>query len=233
VHGPNESGKSSTMDLIRGVLFGFPPLRRDGDAALREPKGGGQRSGRIDLVDRDGRVIRVERTHGSAVRVTDPEGEPLGDAALARMLGIADRALFDQVQSFDATDLARLDLLDDPAVRAGVLASAVLGGGGGAAPVLKDLRGRADALYLRSGENQPYAHALRRAKDARRALREAEDEAARLADAEDGLAAATARVADAEVRLAEAARTRESLRRLIDLRAARIRLADLEGSAPP
>ncbi|MFM8612300.1 MAG: AAA family ATPase, partial [Actinomycetota bacterium] len=204
VHGPNESGKSSTMDLIRGVLFGFPALRRDGSAPLREPRGGGARSGRIDLVDADGRRIVVERTHGAAVRVTGADGDPVGDAALSRALGIADRALFDQVQSFDSADLARIDLLDDPSVRAGVLASAVLGAGGGAGPVLKDLRERGDALYLKSGENQPYAHALRRVKDARRVLREAEAEAAALADAEDGLAGAAERVARGEADLAEA-----------------------------
>jgi uncharacterized protein YhaN len=232
VHGPNESGKSSTMDLIRGVLFGFPALRRDGSAPLREPRGGGQRAGRIDLVDADGRRIVVERTHGSAVRVTGADGDPVGEAALSRALGIADRALFDQVQSFDAVDLARIDLLDDPAVRAGVLASAVLGAGGGAGPVLKDLRERADALYLRSGENQPYAHALRRVKDARRVLREVEAEAAALATAEDGLAEATERVARAEADLAEAARARDALRRRLELRAAIERVAELQAAAP-
>lgn len=233
VHGPNESGKSSTMDLIRGVLFGFPALRRDGAAPLREPRGGGARSGRIDLLDAAGRRIVVERTHGSAVRVTGADGDPVGDAALSRALGIADRALFDQVQSFDSVDLARIDLLDDPSVRAGVLASAVLGAGGGAGPVLKDLRERGDALYLRSGENQPYAHALRRVKDARRVLREAEAEAAALAGAEDGLAEAAERVARAEADLADAVRARDGLRRLLDLRAAGARCAELEAAAPP
>ncbi len=233
VHGPNESGKSSTMDLIRGVLFGFPALRRDGAAPLREPRGGGARSGRIDLLDADGRRIVVERTHGSSVRVTGADGDPVGDAALSRALGIADRALFDQVQSFDSVDLARIDLLDDPSVRAGVLASAVLGAGGGAGPVLKDLRERGDALYLRSGENQPYAHALRRVKDARRVLRDAEAEAAALTGAEDGLAAAAERVARVEADLVEAMRARDGLRRLLDLRAAGERVAELEAAAPP
>jgi len=233
VHGPNESGKSSTMDLIRGVLFGFPALRRDGSAPLREPRGGGQRSGRIDLVDADGRRIAVERTHGSAVRVTGADGDPVGDAALSRVLGIADRALFDQVQSFDSVDLARIDLLDDPSVRAGVLASAVLGAGGGAGPVIKDLRERADALYLKSGENQPYAHALRRVKDARRVLREAEAEAAALATAQDGLAEAAERVTRAEADLADAVRVRDALRQRLDLHAALARAAELERTAPP
>ena len=75
IHGPNESGKSSTMQLIRGVLFGFPALR--GEGPRREPKGGGQRSGRVDIVGEDGRRFRVERTHGSAVAIADADGEPV------------------------------------------------------------------------------------------------------------------------------------------------------------
>ena len=86
IHGPNESGKSSTMQLIRGVLFGFPALR--GEGPRREPKGGGQRSGRVDIVTEDGRRFRVERTHGSSVVITDEHGEPVGDAAHQRRFDV-------------------------------------------------------------------------------------------------------------------------------------------------
>ena len=119
IHGPNESGKSSTMQLIRGVLFGFPRLQ--GEGPRREPKGGGQRSGRVDIVADDGRRLRIERA-GSSLTVTDHEGVPVGDAAFAHALGIASAELFDRVQTFDSKDLAWMGLLDDPSVRAGVLA---------------------------------------------------------------------------------------------------------------
>ena len=175
VHGPNESGKSSTMELLRGVLFGFPALDRRTTGPLREPKGGGQRSGRVDLTAADGRRYRIERTHGSRERATDlADGREVGGEELRRAIGIGSAALFDTVQTFDARDLARLDLLDDGEVRASVLASAVLGGGTGTQDVLAELSTRADALYKPNGTNQPYVVQLRAVTEARKALREAE-----------------------------------------------------------
>jgi uncharacterized protein YhaN len=230
IHGPNESGKSSTMQLIRGVLFGFPALR--GEGPRREPKGGGQRSGRVDIVADDGRRFRVERTHGSSVVITDAHGEPVGDAALMRALGITSVDLFDRVQTFDSRDLASMGLLDDPSVRAGVLASAVLGGGAGAEPVLTALQKRADALYKKQGENQPYAHALKAATAARRALREAEKDAGAADRSADALAEAEARVARANEQLVAATQELQRLDRLVQLRAALAEVAAVDAQRP-
>ncbi len=230
IHGPNESGKSSTMQLIRGVLFGFPALR--GEGPRREPKGGGQRSGRVDIVSDDGRRFRVERTHGSGVVITDDQGEPVGDAALMRALGITSADLFDRVQTFDSRDLASMGLLDDPSVRAGVLASAVLGGGAGAEPVLSALQKRADALYKKQGENQPYAHALKAATAARRALREAEKEAGAADRSADALAEAEARVILANEQLVAATQELQRLDRLVQLRAALGEVAAIDEQRP-
>lgn len=217
IHGPNESGKSSTMQLIRGVLFGFPRLQ--GEGPRREPKGGGQRAGRVDIVTDDGRRLRIERA-GSTLTVTDHEGVPVGDAAFAHALGIASAELFDRVQTFDAKDLAWMGLLDDPSVRAGVLASAVLGGGAGAGPVLDALQKRADALYLRQGEKQPYAHALKQVTAARRALRDAEREASTVERSSDAIGEAEQRVDTAHEQLVAATREVQRLERLLELREA-------------
>jgi len=230
IHGPNESGKSSTMQLIRGVLFGFPALR--GEGPRREPKGGGQRSGRVDIVAEDGRRFRVERTHGSSVSITDDRGEPVGDAALMRALGITSADLFDRVQTFDSRDLAMMGLLDDPSVRAGVLASAVLGGGAGAEPVLTALQKRADALYKKQGENQPYAHALKVATATRRALREAEKDAGAADRSADALTDAEARVVLANEQLVAATQELQRLDRLVQLRAALGEVAAVDDQRP-
>jgi uncharacterized protein YhaN len=230
IHGPNESGKSSTMQLIRGVLFGFPALR--GEGPRREPKGGGQRSGRVDIVGEDGRRFRIERTHGSGVVITDDQGETVGEAAFTRALGIASADLFDRVQTFDSRDLSWMGLLDDPSVRAGVLASAVLGGGAGAEPTLAALQKRADALYKRQGENQPYAHALKAVTAARRALREAEKEAGATERSADALAQCEADVAAAEAQHVEATRELQRLHRLVELHEALLRLAAAQAERP-
>ena len=219
VHGPNESGKSSTMELLRGVLFGFPALDRRTSGPLREPKGGGQRSGRVDLTAADGRRYRIERTHGSRERATDlADGREVGGEELRRAIGIGSAALFDTVQTFDARDLARLDLLDDGEVRASVLASAVLGGGTSTQDVLAELARRADALYKPSGTNQPYAMQLKAVTEARKALREAERNAAGADRTDDALAEADARVAQTAAARDAAARELAELEALIEAR---------------
>jgi uncharacterized protein YhaN len=124
-----------------------------------------------------------------------------------------------------------MGLLDDPSVRAGVLASAVLGGGAGAGPVLEGLQKRADALYLRQGEKQPYAHALKQATAARRALRDAEREAGTVERSSDAIAEAEQRVDAAHEQLVAATRELQRLERLLELREALRALSALEAPA--
>ncbi len=232
IHGPNESGKSSMMQLIRGVLFGFPALRRDSEGPLREPKGGGQRSGRVDIVTDEGHQIRIERTHGSTVSITDEKGQPIGDTAFLRALGLATPELFDTVQTFAAKDVAKIGLLDDKQVRANVLAAAVLGGGAGAQPVLDALQDRANALYKRQGDKQPYAVGLKTVTAARRALRDAEKAVSATERSGDALAEAEQRLTLADARLQELAVERTTLERIVELQQAIAALDAIVATAP-
>lgn len=230
LHGPNESGKSSTVDLIRGVLFGFQPLRRDRGLALREPRGGGDREGRVDVVAADGRRLTVERRHGARILISDDAGEPVGEPALRSALGGADESLFLRVQTFSADDLAPLGLLDEPGVREQVLAAAVMGGGPGAGDLLRALDERSRALYLRGGENQRFAERSRRLKEARVRLRDAEGEAGRVAGLAAETAAAEERLAASEATLADELVALERVERLRTAGAVQRDLRDLDAA---
>lgn len=238
LHGPNESGKSSTVDLIRGVLFGFPPLRRDRGLSLREPRDGGPREGRVDVIAADGRRLTIERRHGSRAVIADADGEVVGEPALRSALGGADENLFLRVQTFSADDLAPLGLLDEPGVREQILAAAVMGGGPGAGDLLRILDERSRALYLRGGENQRFAERSRRLKDARSRLRDAEGEAGRAAAlaaeataAGEQLAGLEAELAAEVVALERVERTSAAVGALRDLRALEAP-ADADETAP-
>lgn len=228
LHGPNESGKSSTVDLIRGVLFGFPPLRRDRGLALREPRGGGPREGRVDVIAADGRRLTIERRHGSRAVILDGDGETVGEPALRSALGGADENLFLRVQTFSADDLAPLGLLDEPGVREQILAAAVMGGGPGAGDLLRILDERSRALYLRGGENQRYAERARRLKDARTRLRDAEAEAGRVPVLTAAASEAEQHLIDLESTLAEEMVAFERVERVGVIRATLLELRDLD-----
>lgn len=228
LHGPNESGKSSTVDLIRGVLFGFPPLRRDRGLALREPRGGGPREGRVDVIAADGRRLSIERRHGSRAVIADADGETVGEPALRSALGGADENLFLRVQTFSADDLAPLGLLDEPGVREQILAAAVMGGGPGAGDLLRILDERSRALYLRGGENQRYAERARRLKDARTRLRDAEAEAGRVPVLTSAASEAEQHLIGLESALAEEMVAFERVERVGVIREALLELRELE-----
>jgi len=97
--------------------------------------------------------------------------------------------------------------------------------------VLEGLQKRADALYLRQGEKQPYAHALKQATAARRALRDAEREAGTVERSSDAIAEAEQRVDAAHEQLVVATRELQRLERLLELREALRALSALEAPA--
>ena len=226
--GPNEAGKSSRMDLVRFVLFGEKTLGE----SKRLPAGGGHRSGTVELVDADGRVLRVSRTEKERV-VTDGAGRPVPPAELDALIGDARGEIFKAVQTFDSDSISSSRLLKTAEVRENLLMSALLGSGESASTTIKVLEERSGALYARNAKtgDRPYSQrldALKRARDARSAAKAGNE----------GYQAVTRRFTEAEeaVRTArrvrdEASARRDDLAADIDLRHAVGVLAELEANA--
>ncbi|HHW08519.1 MAG TPA: AAA family ATPase [Firmicutes bacterium] len=79
VFGPNESGKTTIQQFIKGMLYGFkkPDAKRrewTEEQQRYEPWAGGQYRGSLEFVDEEGRAFRVERSFarsGDGVRLLD------------------------------------------------------------------------------------------------------------------------------------------------------------------
>ena len=126
LHGPNEAGKSTLLEFIRTVLFGFPATRRD---KHYPPLAGGRHGGRITVVDDSGARYTVERFEGSRggpVDVRDGSGAPLGQDRLSDIVGHATKDVFGNVFAFSLEELQTEDLLKDDNVN-GQIYSAGLG----------------------------------------------------------------------------------------------------------
>src|SRR6185369_10615256 len=67
VYGPNEAGKTTLMQFVRAVLYGYTPERRK---KYLPPVNGGRPGGRLLLGDAVGQFL----AHRTA-SVTDPEGD--------------------------------------------------------------------------------------------------------------------------------------------------------------
>ena len=177
LHGPNESGKSSTLDLIRGVLFEFTPARRLHKEPVRLPIGATERSGVVVVERPDGSRIRIERVNTIA-RVTDEEGRELGDAALHAALGGLTPSLFADVLTFSERDLAQFSLLDGKEVRSGILGAAAMGAGIGIGRAVDQLGEAARQLHAPRGRTTALNECRNDLKAARERLRAASDRVA-------------------------------------------------------
>lgn len=177
LHGPNESGKSSTLDLIRGVLFEFTPARRLHKEPVRLPIGATERSGVVVVERPDGSRIRIERVNTIA-RVTDEEGRELGDAALHAALGGLTPSLFADVLTFSERDLAQFSLLDGKEVRSGILGAAAMGAGIGIGRAVEQLGEAARQLHAPRGRTTALNECRNDLKAARERLRAASDRVA-------------------------------------------------------
>ncbi len=156
IYGPNEAGKTTLLQFLRGVLFDFP---------ARSPydfSGPGTMSGVAHLELRDGRKVELARRKGNKDKVSiKVDGQPtdLDDVGWLRMLDHADRGLFESVFAFGLDQLSQ----GEESLRHESLQSALFSGslGGTSSPdkVIADLTRQADELFKKGG-SKPTLNAL-------------------------------------------------------------------------
>ena len=127
VFGPNETGKTSLLAFIRGVLFGYPDRRQKERQypSLR----GGRHGGRV-FVESDGATWTVERFASPAhLSITQPNGALGSDGDLRCLLGGVDGDLYRNVFAFSLAELQELKSLEVEGVRERIFAAGVVGAG--------------------------------------------------------------------------------------------------------
>ena len=102
LYGPNEAGKSTLLEFVRRVLFGFP--RKSGKVNPYPALAGGSYGGHITIEGTDGGVYDVRRTtgksYGGDVALTLATGDMLPESELAKLLGHHSRDVFERVFAF-------------------------------------------------------------------------------------------------------------------------------------
>lgn len=145
LEGPNEAGKSTTVEFIRSLLYGFQTGR---GARKFEPLRGGQHGGWALARDRHGRQLRIERKPGGAAGTAEVtlvgQNERLG---LEALLHGSDRQLFSSVFAFSLQEMVGLEALQAEGVRSRIYAAATGTGAGSLLKALTATEQRADALY--------------------------------------------------------------------------------------
>ena len=156
--GPNEAGKSTLLELIRRVFFGFPDGRSRSN--LYPPLAGGRHGGSVTVVSDAGETVTVQRFQGMGggpVTLTAASGGPLPDAELSRLLGSHSRDVFQNVFTFTLDELYSENLLSDHSVNRQLYSVGV--GATRLPAALNALWSEKQALFLKGGSKHQIAEA--------------------------------------------------------------------------
>jgi uncharacterized protein YhaN len=144
IYGPNEAGKTTLLQFLRGWLFDFP---------ARTPydfKDGTGIAGVGTMVLSDGRTVELRRRKGTKNKVNikiDGQDSGLDEIGFQRLIGHANRSLFESIFAFGLDQLSQ----GEESLKHESLQSALFGGGLGIAAsperILQDLERQASELF--------------------------------------------------------------------------------------
>jgi len=154
VYGRNEFGKTTLLEFIRWVLFGFEKKRKGVNSYT--PVAGGEHSGKLMCEMANGDRIFISRTGGTlegqvTVQAADREGA--GQAHLESFLGHASRKIFKNIYAFALDELQDLDSLMEEEIKNKILGAGMGLGQVSLTEVEKEINGQRDEMFKLRGSN--------------------------------------------------------------------------------
>lgn len=169
IYGPNEAGKTTLLQFLRGWLFDFP---------ARTPyafQQGTEISGVGTLLMSDGRTVELRRRKGNRDKISvriDGQETGLDDSGFQRLIGHANRGLFESVFAFGHEQLIQ----GEETLKHESLQSALFGGGLGTAAspekILQALERDAGELFNPGAKKPTINHLLSELKTVAAGIRE-------------------------------------------------------------
>ena len=238
VYGANEAGKSCALAAITDLLFGFEHnIRFDFLHDAKELRIGAR------LRAANGGELAFRRRRGNKNTLVDAADKPLGDDALAPLLGGLSRDVFCRAFGLDTQALRRAaDEMRDSSGDLGAALAAAASGLRGLNDLRRALEAEAGEIYSPTARIKRFNRALARQQDAIKAVRDSELKASEwkalntriteLAAELDDVAAKRRRNSEQRARLARLKRVASSIR-LIDDDLAQLALLQLLPEVPP
>jgi uncharacterized protein YhaN len=151
--GPNEAGKSTILSFQNRILFGFPDKRSK--LNLYPPLSGGNHGGRLIVSSSDNPRYTIERyASANDAKVVLPDGSTAGDTELYKLIGHANKDIFENIYAFGLSELQDFKTLNSEAVK-GRLYSAGTGIGAiSLSEVQSSFEKDASALFRPRGKTQ-------------------------------------------------------------------------------
>lgn len=192
--GPNEAGKSSLLEFIRSVFFGF--RYRSARVNTYEPPDGAGRAGWVAVRVPDGDRLRIQRIERPAAKegiltVWDHEGNSVETSVVPLFRPGMDRRLYENLFAFD---LDQMRHLDKQTLRARIVSAALGSLDVNPLDVAKKLDERLKALGKRSKRDDGALHAIQsKIEDINKRLHALEDKPAHYTSLREDLLAADTR----------------------------------------
>jgi uncharacterized protein YhaN len=228
--GHNEAGKTTLLNAIRALLFGFEATREG--KTWYPALAGGRRGGRLLVVTESGERWTIER-HGErggqgTLTVRAPNGNQGGIETLDRLLGRADRELFSNVFAFGLGELESFATLSSEGVTSRIYGAGSGLGGVSALGLERTLRDEQESVYKVRGRDQVLNRLLARIEELRGRIAELERQPAEHEAAVAELEQLQERRAELRRQRLAAAERGERLRRLLAAQPAAATLSELE-----
>ena len=120
-YGPNEAGKTTVLEFVRGVLYGFDAASRARylTAVVQNGLGGEAAGGALVVVDEEERRLTIRRrqavdSFAEVVTIeTADEGELDSELSLRQLLHDVDETTFENIFAIGLGELQELGTLDD------------------------------------------------------------------------------------------------------------------------
>lgn len=203
IRGDNEAGKTTFLNAVRALLFGFESTRegRTWYPALA----GGRRGGRLVLRTSAGERWVVERHGerggGGTLVVRAPNGSQGGQETLDRLLRGADKDLFNNIFAFGLGELQNFHSLSTEGVRGRIYGASAGLGGSSAVDLEQELRAGLRESFVPSGSKPPLNDLLGRIEQLRAEISDLAHQPAEHAAAHRERAELIARSADLRERI--------------------------------
>jgi uncharacterized protein YhaN len=154
VYGRNEFGKTTLLEFIRWILFGFEKKRKGMNAYT--PVAGGEHSGTLMCEMANGERVFISRTGGTLegqVKIQAADREGSGQAHLESFIGHASRKIFKNIYAFALDELQDLDSLMEEEIKNKILGAGMGLGQVSLTEVEKEIRDQQDELYKQRGRS--------------------------------------------------------------------------------
>ena len=143
ITGPNEAGKSTLLEFIRRMFFGF---KKQGPNTY-PPLNGGDIGGRLRLTTPDEEAVLLERSEKRAEpSLVSVDGGPAG-CTLPDLIGTADRQFFENVYAFGLGELSDFKSLSAGSIQSRVMSAGIGITRGSIADVQTQVQKDCDALF--------------------------------------------------------------------------------------